>query len=372
MNKQDYYKILNVDRSANTDEIKSAYRKLALKYHPDRNPDNKESEEKFKEATQAYEVLSDKQKRSQYDQFGHEGLGNMGDSAGMNMDDIFESFGDIFGSMFGGGRKTRRKNGPAPKAGLSLTKDIQISLKDAFLGTKTEISYYHFFTCESCQGKGAQAGTTPQACAACRGSGQMQYKQGFFVYAQTCSSCAGEGFIISSPCSGCNGQSRVQKYDKFTVTIPRGIFDGAELRINEKGDSGVYGGPAGDLFLSVRIKPDKTFKRVQDDLICQVMLTYPQLTLGCQIEIESIDGTKHTIKISKGCTVGEKIVVPGKGFYQLRNNIRGNLLIITQCHIPKKLSADAKESLSAYSKIIGTNVHNGGGSISSFFKRFLG
>ncbi len=374
MNKMDYYKVLSVNKSASTDEIKAAYRKLAMKYHPDRNPGNKEAEEKFKQATAAYEVLSNKQKRNQYDQFGHDGLDGMGGgaSAGMNMDDIFESFGDIFGSMFGGGQRTHRKNGPEPKAGHSLYKEIQISLKDAFLGTKKEISYYHFFACGDCSGKGTKPGTSPRTCSACKGSGQMQYKQGFFMYTQTCSACAGEGSVITSPCHGCNGQSRVQKYDKFSVTIPRGIFDNAELRITDKGDAGVYGGPTGDLFLKIRVQPHRTFKRINNDLVCQVMLTYPQLTLGCQVEIEGIDGTKYMIKIPKGCAVGKHITVSGNGFYQLRSTTRGNLVITTQCHIPKKISGDAKKILSQYSKIIGTDVHNNNGSIAGFFKRFLG
>ena len=377
MEKMDYYNVLGVERSANKDTIKASYRKLALKYHPDRNPENKEAEEKFKQATEAYEVLADDQKRRQYDQFGHAGLGGMGSghgTGGVNMEDIFEEFGDIFENMFGGRNRRRKqhRNGLEPKAGLDLSKEIELTLNDAYLGTKKDISYYHFFSCETCKGKGAKPGTMPQLCSLCNGSGQTQYKQGFFMYAQTCRTCTGEGFVISSPCSSCNGQSRIQKYDKYSVTIPAGIFDNAELRITDKGDAGVYGGPSGDLFLKIHVKPDKKFDRIQDDLVCSVMLTYPQLVLGCQVEIESIDGTKHTIKIPKGCTVNKRIILPGKGFTKLRSNIRGNLVIITQCHIPKKLQADAKKTLTEYSKIIGTNVHTGNGSITGFFKRFLG
>jgi len=375
MNKTDYYKILGVDRSASTDQIKAAYRKLAMKYHPDRNPDNASAEEKFKEATEAYEVLGDSQKRTQYDQFGHAGMnGGMGGGQGsMNMEDIFENFGDIFGSMFGGGQsRGKKKKGPQPKAGLSLTKEIEISLKEAFLGTKKEISYYHYFSCDTCQGTGCRPGTSAQSCATCRGSGEMHYQQGFFMYSQACSACSGQGFTMSSPCTGCGGQSRVQKYDKFTVNIPQGIYDNAELRVNGKADAGVYGGPAGDLFLHVRIKEDKHFKRDKDDLVCTVMLTYPQLTLGCQVDIESIDGTKHPIKIPKGCPVGEKIVISGEGFHKLRGKSRGNLVIITQCSIPQKLSADAKKKLQEYSDIVGTQANSSEGTISSFFKKFLG
>lgn len=381
MNKTDYYKILGIDRSATTDEIKSAYRKMAMKYHPDRNPDNKSAEEKFKEATEAYEVLGDTQKRSQYDQFGHAGMNNgmggggsgFGGQGSMNMDDIFENFGDIFGSMFNqGGQKSRRKKGPQPQAGLSLTKEIEISLQDAFVGTKKEIAYYHFFSCDTCQGNGCRPGTSAQTCATCNGSGEMHFKQGFFMYAQACNTCSGKGFIIPAPCSACNGQSRVQKYDKFTVNIPKGIYDNAELRVNGKADAGLYGGPAGDLFLRIHVKEDKNFKRDNDDLICTVMLTYPQLTLGCQLDIESIDGTKHGIKIPKGCPVGERIVIPGEGFHKLRGKTRGNLVIITQCFIPQKLTADAKKKLQEYSDIIGTQANKTEGTISSFFKKFLG
>jgi len=379
MNKTDYYKILGVERSASTDNIKTSYLKLAMKYHPDRNPNNKAAEEKFKEATEAYEVLGDTQKRSQYDQFGHAGMGDgmghghPGGMGGMSMDDIFENFGDIFGSMFGGGgSKGRRKKGPQPQAGLSLTKEVEITLKDAFLGTKHEVAYHHFFMCDSCKGSGAHPGTTPQACSTCNGSGEMHYKQGFFMYSQPCNTCQGQGFIIAQPCTTCHGQSRVQRYDKFTVNIPQGIHDGAELRVSDRGDAGVYGGRAGDLFLHIRVKEDKIFKREGDDLLCTVMLTYPQLTLGCQVDIENIDGTKHTIKIPKGCPVGEKIVIHGQGFQKLRGKNRGDLVIITQCYVPTKLSAEAKKKLQEYSDIVGTQASSSDGFITGLFKKFLG
>ncbi|HRN78042.1 MAG TPA: molecular chaperone DnaJ [Candidatus Dependentiae bacterium] len=375
MNKKDYYDVLGVPRTASADEIKSAYRKLALKYHPDRNPDNKEAEEKFKEAATAYETLSDDKKRRTYDQFGHDAAQGMGSGGyhgggfgGMNMEDIFEAFGDIFGSQ----QRKRRAHGPQAIRGHDLTKEISISLKDAFLGVKKEISYYHFFNCQTCDGKGAKPGTTTQSCTTCKGMGQIQYQQGFFMYAQACSSCAGQGYIIASPCSSCSGQSRIQQYDKFTVTIPAGIYDNAELRITGKGDAGVYGGQPGDLFLKIKIQPDAKFTRADDDLVCRIMLTYPQLVLGCQVEIESIDGTKETIKIPKGCPVGERIVIPGKGFQKLRSKVRGNLVVITECQVPKKLSKEAKDALNKYSEIIGTETESSGGFISGLFKKFLG
>ena len=375
MNKTDYYKILGVEKNASNDEIKAAYRKLALKYHPDRNPNNKAAEEKFKEATEAYETLSDTQKRSQYDQFGHAGMnGGMGSGhySNVNMDDIFENFGDIFGSMFGSGAKNRRKKGPQPQAGLSLTKEIEISLKEAFLGTKKEVAYYHFFICDACNGKGSQPGTSIQSCTTCHGSGEIHQQQGFFMYARACDSCAGKGFVIPSPCYACHGQSRIQKYDKFTVNIPSGIYNDAELRVNEKADAGIYGGPSGDLFLRIKVKEDKNFKRVDNDLLCTVMLTYPQLTLGCQVEIESIDGSKHMLKIPKGCPVGEKIIISGEGFQKIRSKARGDLVVTTQCIIPKKLSAEAKKKLTEYAEALGNEAGTQDGGITSFFKKFLG
>lgn len=376
MNKRDYYDILGTSKAASKDDIKKAYRKLAMKYHPDRNPDNKQAEEKFKEAAQAYEVLSDEQKRKEYDQFGHNAFGNgAGDSQysnmNVNMEDILNNFGDIFG--FGDNkRRQQRKQGPGPVRGHDLSKTIEISLKEAYLGIKKEIGYYHFFMCETCNGLGAEKGTKPTSCTACKGAGQTTYQQGFFMYSQACGPCAGNGYIIQSPCKGCNGQSRTQKYDKFTLTIPVGVFNGAELKVTNKGDAGVYGGQNGNFFVKITIQDDKRFKREQNDLVCQLMLTYPQLVLGCQVEIENIDGTKETIKVPRGCQVGQKILVVGKGFSQLRSSVRGNLVVIAQCHVPKKINQEAKKMLNEYSKIVGTDVNDKSNSIASWFKKFIG
>jgi molecular chaperone DnaJ len=375
MSKRDFYEVLGVAKTASQDEIKAAYRKLALKYHPDRNPDNKEAEEKFKEAAQAYEVLSDPEKRKKYDQFGHAGFEGMGGGhghGGMNMDDIFSSFGDIFGDIFGGGhQRGRKKTGPEPLQGHDLHRDVEITLKESYTGSKQEIRYHRFFPCESCSGQGMQAGTKAHQCSKCGGTGQVHYQQGFFMYSQACGACHGQGFIISSPCKECGGQSRVQKFDKFSVNIPAGVFHNAELRIAGKGDAGVYGGPAGDLYLRIKVKPDPVFKRIDDDLVCSVMLTYPQLVLGAQVDIDLIDGSKETIKVPKGCSVGERIVIPGKGFARLRGKGSGSLVVITQCHIPKKLSAEAKELLHEYAQKL-ENPSKEEGYIMGFFKKFLG
>lgn len=371
MEKKDYYSILDVPKEATAEQIKAAYRKMALKYHPDRNPDNKESESKFKEAAEAYETLSDDSKRQRYDQFGHAGAEGGFSGGGPNMDDIFSNFGDIFSSMFGEGQKRQRRQGPVPSRGHDLSKEESLSLKDAFMGTKIEVSYYRYFSCETCAGKGTKPGTSVKTCAKCKGAGQVNYQQGFFMYTEACGPCHGQGFIIQSPCEACGGQSRTQKYEKFTVNVPQGIFNGAELRVTGKGDAGVYGGPAGDLLVKITVKPDKKFKRVQDDLVCNVMLTYPQLVLGCQIDLESIDDSKHAIKIPKGCAVGEQIVIPGQGFKKLRGNVQGNLVIITQCHIPKKINAEAKKDLMSYATHV-ASAESSDGYIATFFKKFLG
>ncbi len=375
--KRDFYEVLGVARTASADEIKKAYRALAMKYHPDRNPNNKEAEDKFKEAAEAYEALSDAKKRQQYDQFGHAGMnggfGAGGGQGGMNMDDIFEQFGDMFGDLFGGGqgRRTRKKTGPEPKRGHDLYKELQISLKDAYLGTQVEVAYNHFVTCETCKGKGAAKGTSPVVCTQCNGSGQVNFRQGFFMYTQPCNVCGGEGFTIPSPCPDCKGQCRKQLYEKFTLNIPKGVYDEIEIKATGRGDAGIFGGATGDMIFKIHVKADKQFKRDGDDLTCSVMLTYPQLVLGSQIEIENIDATKETLKIPKGCPVGEKIVIPGKGFFKVRGNTRGNLVVTTKCDIPTRLSSEAKKALTEYSELIGTKPGSDG-AITSFFKKFLG
>lgn len=373
--KRDYYEILGVAKTAALDEIKAAYRKLALKYHPDRNPNNKEAEDKFKEAAEAYEVLSDQTKRQQYDQFGHAGpqMGGFGGQGGPTMEDIFENFGDIFGDLFGGGQQRRKKHGaPSPKRGHDLAKEISITLEESFLGTTKETTYYHFAVCDTCKGKGAANGGAFEACSQCHGYGQMQFRHGIFAYTQTCSACDGQGYNITNPCLTCRGQSRVQRYDTISINIPKGIFDGADLRVTQKGDAGIYGGDYGDLFLKVHVIPHKHFKRIDDDLHCTITLTYPQLVFGCQIEIESLDKSKETIKVPKGCPVGEKIVVSSKGFFKVRGKNRGNLIVTTLCDIPKHLSQEAETTLRTYSEQIGTKVDGAQGTVAGFFKKFLG
>lgn len=371
MAKRDYYEVLGVPRDANVKDIKAAYRKLALQYHPDRNPNDKKAEDKFKEATEAYEVLSDEQKRRAYDQMGHAASDQFG---GFNQDINMESFFDIFGDIFGTSQQKRPKKntGPQPKQGHDLTQQISISFKDSFTGTSKEITYYRFAPCEDCSAKGLKKGASYSVCSHCKGAGQISYRQGMFAYNQTCPDCQGDGSIILQPCSTCKGQSRIQKYETFTLHIPEGIYDGADLRVAGKGDAGVYGGPAGDLFVKVRVTPDKQFKRVHDNIEAILALTYPQLVFGCQVEIQLIDGSRETIKIAKGCPVGERIVIDGKGFKKLRGRGSGDLIIITQCDIPKKLSTEAQKTLETYAEAIGPSAsQNSSDGIIGFFKKFL-
>ncbi len=373
MAKKDFYTVLGVEKNASTEDIKKAYRKLAMQYHPDRNPGNKEAEEKFKEATEAYEVLSDTQKRQRYDQYGEAGPEMGGFGGHGNMNDIFEQFGDIFGDIFGGQQQRKRKKaGPTPKQGHDLAKELNITLEEAFLGTKKDVTYYHFVSCTTCSGKGMPSSAQITPCATCHGYGQVQFQRGFFSSIQACSDCSGEGYTITTPCKTCRGQSRVQQYDTISVTIPKGIFDGADLRVSGKGDAGMFGGPAGDLFLRISIMPHPYFTRNEDDLECVVTVTYPQLVLGCQVEIEHIDKTKELIKIPRGCPVGERIIITGKGFPKLKSKGRGNLVITTACDIPTKLSTAAEDSLRTYSEQIGTKTDPSSGSIAGFFKKFLG
>ena len=378
MSKTDFYDLLGVSRSATTAEIKAAYRKMAMKYHPDRNPGNAEAEKKFKAASEAYDVLSSDQKRQQYDQMGHSAYKQTGGTGpgghgGMNMDDIFENFGDIFGSMFGGGHSRRRggPRGPVAQRGHDLKQALDITLKESFTGTEKEVGYYRFLACKTCDAKGVKPGTSIKTCMECKGEGKRVIQQGFFMYEQACGTCSGHGYQIESPCTSCRGQCRTQQYDKFTVTIPKGIYDTAELRVTGRGDAGIYGGQSGDLFIKVSIKPDPIFKRVKDDLVRTVRLTYPQLVLGCQIEVESIDGASYTFKIPRGCQGGDNIIKSGAGFQRVNSSIRGNFVVVTECYIPKKITPEERKNLLEYSDMIGSDVQKNEAS-GGFFKRFLG
>ncbi|MFC1894907.1 molecular chaperone DnaJ [Candidatus Dependentiae bacterium] len=376
MAKKDYYEILGISKTSTPNEIKKAYRKLALKYHPDKNPDNKEAEDKFKEATEAYEVLSNTEKRTRYDRFGHSGMHGGSDyHQYSDFSDIFSNFGDIFSDFFSGaGERSKKshKSGPSPQRGHDLAQSIEINLKESYLGCKKDILIYHYIPCQKCNASGCKPGTKPNVCSSCKGSGSVYFKQGFFSFSQPCTICKGEGFSISTPCPECRGQSRIQKREKLTLSLPTGIYNEAELRVKEKGDAGIFGGSSGDLYIRVKVREDETFWRRENDLVTNLNLTYPQLVLGCQVEIQNIDETKHTIKIPKGCPVGKEVLIVGKGFSVPGSFVRGNLAILVQCDIPKKLNLETKEALLEYSKKLGNQSNNSGKGISGFFKKFLG
>lgn len=374
MSKRDYYQVLGVSKTASADEIKKSYRKLALKYHPDRNPNDKAAEEKFKEAAEAYEVLSDDKKRKKYDQFGHAGMQGGTDYhnfSNMNMNDIFENFGDLFENIFGGRpRQKSKKAGMTAQRGHDLAQPLTITLKESFLGCKKEVRLYHYVSCADCQGSGCKTGTKPVVCGSCQGSGQTVRQQGFFAFSQPCSACYGQGFTIPDPCPTCRGQSRMQKHNKLVVNVPAGIYDKAELRVAGKGDAGIFGGQPGDLYLTISVQSNNQFHRRNNDLITNLSVTYPQLVLGAQIEIESIDGSKEMIKIPKGCPVGKEILIVGKGFKSLHGRGVGNLVIVPECDIPRKLNAETKAALLDYAQKLGEQTSGNG--IRGFFKRFLG
>jgi len=371
MSKKDYYEILGVTKEATEADIKKAYRKLAMQHHPDRNPNNKKAEALFKEATEAYEVLSDKDKRARYDAYGHQGMhaGSDYQSYG-NAQDIFSHFGDIFGSFFGGGHGEhgRERGGATPTQGHDLAYDATISLKESFTGCKKEIKVYHYVPCTTCKHTGTKSGTKPTACKTCHGRGSQTVQQGFFAFSQPCKACNGAGFLIQDPCGTCKGQTRVQQYETLSVTIPAGIFNNADLRVPNKGDSGMFGGPAGHLYVKIKVTADSGFERRGNDVVCTLMLSYPQLVLGAQMEVPSLDGSLHTVKIPKGCAVGQEIVISGKGFRSLQTGSMGNLIFVAHCAIPKKISNDARDALLAYDKAI-EHEHSG---IRGFFKKFLG
>jgi molecular chaperone DnaJ len=345
--KRDYYEVLGVARTSTEVEIKSAYRKLALKYHPDRNPGDKAAEEKFKEAAEAYAVLADTDKRHMYDRFGHAGLGGAA-TGGFDptvftgFEDILGGLGDIFGigEMFGG---QRRRGGP--QRGADLRYDLEISFDESAKGVETTIQIPRQETCETCKGSGAAAGSKPQTCPQCHGRGQLRYQQGFFTVARTCGQCRGTGSIISSPCATCRGAGRVQQQRKLTVKIPAGIASGQRLRLSGEGESGAGGGPAGDLYVVVHVQEHPFFHRDGNDLFCEIPLNYPTLALGGEITIPTLEGSE-SFKVPDGTQTGATFRLRGRGMPDVVSGRgRGDLLVTVKVVTPKKLGKDQKKLL---------------------------
>ena len=347
VSKRDYYEILGVTRTSTDVEIKSAYRKLALQFHPDRNPGDKAAEEKFKEAAEAYAVLADTDKRHMYDRFGHAGLGGAA-TGGFDptvftgFEDILGGLGDIFGigEMFGG---QRRRGGP--QRGADLRYDLEISFDESAKGVETTIQIPRNETCETCKGSGAAPGSKPTTCPQCHGRGQLRYQQGFFTVARTCGQCRGGGSIISTPCEGCKGGGRVQHQRKLTVKIPAGIATGQKMRLAGEGEAGVGGGPAGDLYVVVHVQEHAFFQRDANDLFCEIPLNYPTLALGGEITIPTLEG-EEAFKVPEGTLSGATFRLRGRGMPDpVSGRTRGDLLVTVKVVTPKKLTRDQRKLL---------------------------
>jgi molecular chaperone DnaJ len=346
VSKRDYYEVLGVGRGASDQEVKSAYRKLALKHHPDRNQGNKDAEEKFKEAAEAYAVLADPDKRAAYDRFGHAGVGG---AAGGGFDPtVFADFGDIlgglgdlfgFGDVFGGGR---RRGGP--QRGPDLRYDLEISFEEAARGTETTIQIPRQEPCETCQGSGAAPGTSPTTCPLCQGRGQRRYQQGFFTVAQTCQQCGGAGRVIARPCQTCRGAGQVSRERKLSVRIPAGIATGQRLRLHGEGEAGRAGGPSGDLYVFVQVQDHQFFHRNDDDLYCEIPVSFPTLALGGTIRVATLDGTDE-VRIPEGTESGTVFRLRGKGMPNVSGRGRGDLHVVVQVKTPKKLTREQRRVL---------------------------
>lgn len=352
--KRDYYEVLGISRSASDDEIKRAYRKLAMSYHPDRNPGDRESEEKFKEAAEAYEVLRDPQKRDLFDRYGHEGLSSTGFRGFSGFEDIFSSFGDIFEDVFG--FSGRRRTSPAERPGADLRYDLKISFEDAAFGVNREIIIAKLENCKVCSGSGAEPGTAPEICPRCRGTGQVTQTSGFFSISATCPQCRGEGRIIKSPCHNCRGTGRVTVEKTVQVKIPPGVEDGTRLRLRNEGEEGRLGGPNGDLYIFIRVEPHDFFQRDGSDVYCQIPISITQASLGGTIDVMTLEG-QDKLKIPKGTQNGKTFRLKGKGIPHLRGYGRGDQIVQVLVKIPTNLNKKQEELLREFAKLSGEKTH---------------
>ena len=340
MSKRDYYEILEVSRTASDQEIKSSYRKLALKFHPDRNQGDKTAEERFKEAAEAYAILSDDDKRARYDRFGHAGVGGaqgFDPSQFTGFEDIFSGLGDIFG--FGG---AGRRSGP--QRGADLRYDLEIKFEQSAKGVETSIQIPRHEACATCKGNGAAPGTSPTPCPQCRGSGQLRYQQGFFTVARTCGQCRGAGKVITKPCQTCRGAGTIEQMRKLTVKIPAGIATGQRMRLAGEGEAGTLGGPAGDLYVVIFVREHEFFQRDGNDLHCTVPLAFTTLALGGEITVPGIDA-EQTVKIPESTQTGTTFRLRGKGMPDVSGRGHGDLLVTVQALTPKKLNKEQKKLL---------------------------
>ncbi|WP_032113040.1 molecular chaperone DnaJ [Candidatus Paracaedibacter symbiosus] len=354
MAKKDYYELLSIARTASADEIKKAYRKLAMKYHPDRNPGDKAAEEKFKEATEAYDVLKDEQKKAAYDRFGHAAFDQSQGGGGARHQgaggfDFTSSFADIFDEMFGGGFGGGGRQ-EANLRGSDIRYNYEISLDEAFKGAVAKIRYLTGVPCEPCKGSGSENSAAPVNCTMCRGSGRIRAQQGFFTIEKTCPQCHGMGQMIEKPCKSCNATGRVRKEKTIDVKIPGGVDDGTRIRIAGAGEAGMRGGPSGDLYVFITIRPHKIFKREGKDIYCRIPITMITASLGGEIEVPTIDGTRAKVKIPPGTQSGHQFRLRGKGMSVLRTTVRGDMYIEASVETPMNLSKKQRELLQEFEK----------------------
>ncbi len=344
--KRDYYEILGVQRGATDQEIKSAYRKLALQYHPDRNPNNPDAEEKFKECSEAYAVLADSEKREMYNRFGHAGVGVGAPGGGFDAS-VFQDFGDIFGEFFGFGDLfggTRSGGRTRSQRGADLREDLTIEFEEAAFGTERKITYRKHELCEKCNGSGSAQGKAPASCRSCGGRGQVRYQQGFFSIARTCPTCHGAGSVISDPCANCRGEGRVVQQKTIDAKIPAGVEDGTRIRFTGVGEAGVHGGPPGDLYLVLRVKEHAFFDRQGNDLYCVVPISFTQAAVGTEIQVPTLEG-EQTLKIPEGTQSGTILKLRGKGIPVLNGHGKGNLFVEVRVQTPTKLTKRQRELL---------------------------
>ncbi len=355
MRKRDYYEILGVDRDATEETIKKAYRKKAMKYHPDRNPGDSEAEEHFKEAAEAYEVLRDKEKRGVYDRFGHEGLEGTGFQGFSGFEDIFSSFGDIFEDFFGFGG--RRRGGTRARQGKSLRYDLEITLEDAYNGKEEEIVFQKETLCEACSGSGVRPGSESQICATCQGRGQVIRSQGFFQISTTCPACGGEGRIVTDPCEACRGRGRIRAERRITLKIPPGVDHGSQLRLRGEGEPGEHGGPPGDLFVVIHVERHDFFSREGDHLFCEIPVSFVKAALGDTVSIPVLGEEKEAeLSIPKGSQPGDVLTLHDRGMPGVRGQGKGDLFVKINVKIPKRLNQRQKEILQEFADIEGEKV----------------
>ena len=347
MSKRDYYEVLGVSKNASDDELKKAYRRLAMRHHPDRNPDDKEAEGKFKEASEAYEVLSDGQKRAAYDQFGHAGVGGAAGGGGpgfggAGFGDIFgDVFSDIFGAAAGGGAAGGRQRA---YRGSDLRYNLKLDLEKAVFGDTVKIRIPAWSTCERCDGDGAEPGSKPQQCPTCHGAGQVRMQQGFFSVQQTCPHCSGRGEVVTNPCTECRGQGRVQKQKTLSVKVPPGVDTGDRIRLSGEGEAGEHGGPAGDLYVQIEVKPHEIFVRDGSHLRCTVPIDFVSAALGGELEVPTLEG-KVQLKIPAETQTGKIFRLRGKGVKSVRGTGQGDLLCQVEVETPVNLGKRQKELL---------------------------